>query len=365
MKKLRIDFNPYNRDRLREVLDEQLSQGFKLEKAHPNLGYLTFMPVESNEVITYKIAIQQTYDSEFSEPWIGCGTVGSWEIFRFDGDGEKHVPKLTEQNNMSEEQIFFKRSKRNLVCGILLIIISLLWLGFDIPYMIKSAAYLVNWLSRTDWILQFCWLVLGITNIVEYFNYPQKKGAQDKSVWSKRKWFLQYVMPWIYSGLALAFIISTIAWVLAAKEKPITLPDERLPFSEKAETGTVTRSLAGNIYRYDGGEIYQYDRAFLYDVRSEKLAERLFEEAAEDDPYGEWQNGRFYYHDRRTEISADKYENLDRILSCTDDHQYDLLHGMVMVQHGDQVLGYCYDKDEYTEEEFLAELNDFYGKTTE
>ncbi len=82
-------------------------------------------------------------------------------------------------------------------------------------------------------------------------------------------------------------------------------------------------------------------------------------------PYGEWQNGRFYYHDRRTEISADKYENIDRILSCTDDHQYDLLHGMVVVLRGDQVLGYCYDKDEYTEEEFLAELNDFYGKTAE
>ncbi len=118
------------------------------------------------------------------------------------------------------------------------------------------------------------------------------------------------------------------------------------------------RSLAGKIYRYD--------HAFLYDVRSEKLAERLFEEAAEDKSYGEWRERRFVYCDLRTEIPADKYENLDRILSCTEDHDfYKLTYNMVVVLRGGQVFGYCYDKEEYTEEEFLAELNDFYGKTAE
>ncbi len=364
MKRLRIDFNPRNRDRLCEVLDEQLTQGFKLEKAHPNLGYLTFMPFESNEVINYEVVCRPAYDDYFPEPWIDCGSVSCWGIFRFDGDGEKPVPE-TPEPTMSEEQLIRKGRKRGLVCGILFVILGLLYLGLYIPEMIKSAAFLVNWLAKSDWLMLIMCLAMGICHIEDYFHYPQKEVVQDKSVWSKRKWFSAYILPWIFVVLVFALMILTLSFGWLKNEKPITLPDERLPFSERAENGTVVRSLAGNIYRYDVGEIYQYDRAFLYDVRSEKLAERLFEEAAEDKPYGEWQTGRFYYHNHRTEISADKYENLDRILSCTDDHTYELLHGMVMVQRGDQVLGYCYDKEEYTEEEFLAELNDFYGKTAE
>lgn len=357
MKKLRIDFNPYNRDRLREVLDEQLTQGFKLEKAHRLLGCLTFMPVESNEVITYKIAIQQTYDSEFSEPWIGCGTVGSWEIFRFDGDGEKPVPKLTEQNNMSEEQVLRKKRRSCLGYGIFFVIIGLLELGLYIPDMIKSAAYLVDWFSRIFCLSPIVSFVLGIINFVVYFANPQKKGAQDKSVWSKGKWFASRILSSISLVLTIVLIILlNFSWVI--NKKSITLLDERLPLSEKAETGTVVRSLAGKIYRYD--------YAFLYDVRSEKLAERLFEEAAENDSYGEWNTWRFEYCNLRTEIPADKYENLDRILSCTEEHDfYGLKYNMVVVLHGDQVFGYCYYKEKYAEEELLAELNDFYGKTTE
>ncbi len=188
MKRLRIDFNPYNRDRLREVLDEQLTQGFKLEKAHSNLGYLTFTPIESNEVINYEVVCRAVYDDYFPEPWIDCGSVSCWGIFRFDGDGEKPVPE-TPEPAMSEEQLIRKGRRRGLVGGILIVILSLLCLGLCIPDMIKSAAFLVILLARADLIIQFGWLALGITYIVKYFNYPQKEVAQDKSVWSKRKWF--------------------------------------------------------------------------------------------------------------------------------------------------------------------------------
>ncbi len=362
MKRLRIDFNPRNRDRLCEVLDEQLSQGFKLEKAHSNLGYLTFMPFESNEVINYEVVCRAVYDDYFPEPWIDCGSVSCWGIFRFDGDGEKPVPE-TPEPAMSEEQLIRKGRRRVLVTAITDMALAILNLVLYLPEIINSAAFLVGeYMPNGRWFVPLCFLAAGILGFIQYFE--NKKDTQNKSVWSKRKWFSQYVLPWIF---VVPFIVLMIFvfFRLGKNEKPIALPDERLPFSERAEYGTVVRSLAGNIYRYDGGEIYQYDRAFLYDVRSEKLAERLFEEAAEDKNYGEWQNGRFYYHNHRTEISADKYENLDRILSCADDQPYELLHGMVVVLRGDQVLGYCYDKEEYTEEEFLAELNDFYGKTAE
>ncbi len=365
MKRLRIDFNPRNRDRLCEVLDEQLSQGFKLEKAHPNLGYLTFMPFESNEVINYEVVCRPACDDYFPEPWIDCGSVSCWGIFRFDGDGEKPVPTVPEPT-MSEEQVFRKGRKRKLVCGILFIILGLLYLGLYIPEMIKSAAFLVNWLARLDWLMLIMLLVAGICHIEDYFHYPQKEAAQDKSVWSKGKWFSAYILPWIFTALVFALMILTLSFGWLKNEKPIVLPDERLPFSEKAETGTVVRSLAGNVYRYDGGNNHRYDNAFLYDVRSEKLAERLFEEAAENKSYGEWDTWNFKFCNFRTEIPADKYENLDRILSCMEnDDFYDLIYGMVVVLRGDQVFGCCYDKEEYTEEEFLAKLNDFYGKTAE
>jgi len=358
MKRLRINFNPYNRDKLCEVLDEQLSQGFKLNKAHPVLGFLGFVPIESSENITYKIAIQQTYDKDcITEPWVCCGTVGSWEIFRYNGDDEKPLPK-THGPTISEEQLIRKGRKRSLVCGIIMIAFTLLALGFYIPDMIKSAAYMVNELTRGMWILPICWLGMGIIRIVEYFDYPQKNAAQDNSVWSKGKWFSQYVLPWIIAVPIIILIIFYWDFEDLNKGKPLDLPDERLPFSEKAETGVVVKTLAGNIYRYDA--------AFLYDVRSEKLAERLFEEAAEDDPHGDWHSRRFVNCDLRTEIPADKYENLDRILSCTEDHEfYELTYNMVVALRGEQVFGYCYDKEEYTEEEFLAELNDFYGKAEE
>ena len=366
MKRLRIDFNPYNRDRLREVLDEQLSQGFKLNRAHPNLGYLTFMPIESNEVINYEVVCRPAYDDYFPEPWIDCGSVSYWGIFRFDGDGEKPFPRVPEPT-MSEEQYIRKCRKRKLVCGILFIILGLLYLGLYIPEMIKSAAFLVSWLARADWLMPIVWLVAGICHIDDYFHYPQKKTAQDNTVLSKRKWFATYVLSWIFTALVFALIFLALIFGWGKNEKPIDpgerLPfsekaDKRLPFPEKAETGTVVRSLAGKIYRYN--------HAFLYDVRSEKLAERLFEEAAEDKPYGEWRTRRFVNCDIRTEISADKYENLDRMLSCTEDHDfYELTYNMVVVLHGDEVFGYCYDKEEYTEEEFLTELNNFYGKAVE
>ncbi len=357
MKKLRIDFNPYNRDRLREVLDEQLSQGFKLEKAHRLLGYLTFTSIESNEVINYEVICRPAYDDYFPEPWIDCGSVSCWGIFRFDGDGEKPVPE-TPEPTLSEEQLIRKGRRRGLVGGILIVILNLLCLGLYIPDMIKSAAFLMIWLARPDLIIQFGWLALGIIYIVEYFHYPQKEVVQDKSVWSKKKWFSTYILPWIFTALVFALMILTLSFGWLKNEKPIDLPDERLPFSERAENGTVVRSLAGKIYRYNC--------AFLYDVRSEKLAERLFEEAAEDDPYGEWQTAPFVNCDLRAEIPADKYENLDRILSCVENYDFvELTYDMVIVLHGDQVFGCCYDKEKYTEEEFLAELNDFYGKTAE
>lgn len=358
MKKLRIDFNPYNRDKLCEVLDEQLAQGFKLDKAHPILGFLNFVPIENSEHITYKIAIQQTYDKDcITEPWVCCGTVGSWEIFRYNGDDEKPLPK-THGPTISEEQRIRKGRKRNLVCGILIVIFALLDLGLYIPNMIRSAAYLVKLLATAELIFPICWIVMGIIYIIAYFDYPQKNAEQDKSVWSKGKWFANYILPWILTLPLIAFWIYASIFGSPKNEKPLDLPDERLPFSEKAATGTVVRSLAGNIYRYD--------RAFLYDVKSEKLAERLFEEVAENKPYGEWQIWRFENCDLRTEIPADRYENLDRILSCTEDHDfYELTYKMVVVQREGQVFRYCYDKEEYTDEEFLAELNEFYGKAAE
>ena len=354
MKKLKIDFNPYNHSIMRETLNEQLQQGFKLKKIGAAFGILTFEPVENGEKIVYEIAPYEAYENVLTvpEPWISCGRVGGAEIFRFDGDGTRAVPEFPKESGDAEKNIRKNRSGK-LTAGIANAMLALSYAVILIADISGSAAAFVQEATVIRLFPPVCFLFTGIMYICQYFDNPYKKAASDNR---RGKWFNNFVLPWIVCVTVLtAFFIGLFAFDRG--EQP-ALPDERLPFSENAEYGTVEKSLAGDIYRYDN--------AFLYDVRSEKLAEKLFEEAkaGNSSHKGEWRKRRFGNVDIHTEISAEKYANIDRILSCTEDSDfYELTYNGVIVLCGDKLFGYLYDKEEFTEEEILSEINNFYERT--
>lgn len=347
MKKLKIDFNPYNHSIMRETLTEQLSQGFKLKKVSAAFGILSFEPVESGEKTVYQIARYEAYEDglNVSEPWISCGRVGGAEIFRFDGDGTRAVPEFPKEGGDAEKNIRKNRS-RTLILGIADTVLALCYAVILILDISGSAADLVEEATVIRLCPCVCFLFVGIMYICQYFDDPYKKAASDNK---RGKWFANFVLPWIVCTTVLTAFFVGLA-VFDIGEQP-ALPNERLPFSKNAEYGTVEKSLAGDIYRYDN--------AFLYDVRSEKLAGMLFEDAKEGKPNGEWRERRFGNVDVRTEISAEKYANIDRILSCTEDSDYyELTYNGVIVLCGDRLFGYLYDKEEFTEEEILSEINE-------
>lgn len=354
MKKLKIDFNPYNHSIMRETLNEQLQQGFKLKKIGAAFGILTFEPVENGEKIVYEIAPYEAYENVLTvpEPWISCGRVGGAEIFRFDGDGTRAVPEFPKENENAEKIIRKSRSGK-LYLGIADTFLALCYAAILIIEISGSAVALVEEATVIRLFPPVFFLFGGISYICQYFDDPYKKAASDNK---RGKWFGNFVLPWIVCVTVLAAFFVGLA-VFDIGEQP-ALPNERLPFSENAEYGTVEKSLAGDIYRYDN--------AFLYDVRSEKLAGRLFEEAkaGNSSHYGEWRKRRFGNVDIRTEISAEKYANIDRILSCTEDSDYyELTYNGVIVLCGDRLFGYLYDKEEFTEEEILSEINIFFERT--
>lgn len=352
MKKLKIDFNPYNHSIMRETLNEQLSQGFKLKKVSAVSGTLSFEPVGDGENIAYQVAPYEAYENVLTvpEPWISCGRVGGAEIFRFDGDGTRAVPEFPKESGDPEKNIRKNRSGR-LITGIADTVLALCYAVALIIDMSWSAAAFVQEATVIRLFPPVCFLFVGISYICQYFDNPYKKAASDNR---RGKWFNNFVLPWIVCAMVLAAFFVGLA-VFDIGEQP-ALPNERLPFSENAEYGTVEKSLAGDIYRYDN--------AFLYDVRSEKLAGMLFEDAKEGKPNSEWRKRRFGNVDIHTEISAEKYANIDRILSCTEDSDYyELTYNGVIVLCGDRLFGYLYDKEEFTEEEILSEINKFYERT--
>lgn len=354
MKKLKIDFNPYNHNLMRETLNEQLFQGFKLKKVSAAFGTLSFEPVEDGEKIVYEIAPYEAYENVLTvpEPWISCGRVGGAEIFRFDGDGTRAVPEFPKESENAEKIIRKNRSGK-LITGIADAMLALSYAAVLIFDLSGSAAALVEEATVIRLFPPVCFLFVGISYICQYFDDPYKKAASDNR---RGKWFNNFVLPWIVCVTVLAAFFVGLA-VFDRGEQP-ALPNERLPFSENAEYGTVEKSLAGDIYRYDN--------AFLYDVSSEKLAERLFEEAqaGNSSHSGEWRKRRFGNVDIHTEISAEKYANIDRILSCTEDSDYyELTYNGVIVLCGDELFGYLYDKEEFTEEEILSAINNFYERT--
>lgn len=354
MKKLKIDFNPYNHSIMRETLNEQLSQGFKLKKVSAVSGTLSFEPIESGENIAYQVAPYEAYENGLNvpEPWISCGRVGGAEIFRFDGDGTRAVPEFPKESGDAEKAIRKNRSGR-LITGIADTVLALCYAVILILDISGSAAAFVQEATVIRLFPPVCFLFVGISYICQYFDNPYKKAASDNR---RGKWFNNFVLPWIVCTMVLAAFFVGLS-VFDIGEQP-ALPDERLPFSENAEYGTVEKSLAGDIYRYDN--------AFLYDVRSEKLAEKLFEEAkaGNSSHSGEWRKRRFGNVDIHTEISAKKYANIDRILSCTEDSDYyELTYNGVIVLCGDRLFGYLYDKEEFTEEEILSAINNIYERT--
>ncbi|MBP0965640.1 MAG: hypothetical protein J5999_10200 [Oscillospiraceae bacterium] len=354
MKKIKIDFNPFNHSIMRETLNEQLSQGFKLKKVGAAFGTLSFVPVEDGEKIVYEIARYEAYEDGLNvpEPWISCGRVGGAEIFRFDGDGTRAVPEFPKESGDPEKNIRKKR-RGTLILGIADTVLALCYAVILILDLSDSVAAFVQEATVIRLFPPVCFLFVGISYICQYFDNPYKKAASDNR---RGKWFNNFVLPWIVCVSVLAAFFVGLA-VFDIGEQP-ALPDERLPFSENAEYGTVERSMAGDIYRYDN--------AFLYDVCSESLAERLFEEAkaGNSSHKGEWRKRRFGNVDIHTEISAEKYANIDRILSCTEDSEYyELTYNGVIVLCGDRLFGYLYEKEEFTEEEILSEINNFYERT--
>lgn len=354
MKKLKIDFNPYNHSIMCETLNEQLSQGFKLKKVSALSGTLSFEPIENGEKIAYQVAPYEAYENGLTvpEPWISCGRVGGAEIFRFDGDGTRAVPEFPKESGDAEKAIRKNRSGR-LTLGIADTVLALCYAVILILDLSDSAAAFVQEATVIRLFPPVCFLFVGISYICQYFDNPYKKAVSDNR---RGKWFNNFVLPWIVCTTALAAFFVGVA-VFDIGEQP-ALPDERLPFSENAEYGTVEKSLAGDIYRYDN--------AFLYDVSSEKLAEKLFEEAkaGNSSHKGEWRKRRFGNVDIRTEISAEKYANIDRILSCTEDSDYyELTYNGVIVLCKDKLFGYLYDKEKFTEEEILSAINNIYERT--
>nr|MDE7295259.1 hypothetical protein [Oscillospiraceae bacterium] len=238
--KVFADFDMFNRDILMNVLDEHLQKGYMLKHSAQSIGMLTFEPVTEGTRVTYAVirAAQYSNGGEFPKPWVKCGRMGDYIIWR--NMDSAFIPKPDQDPDEWE------RRRRNgyIIQGIMWLLLFIMYLTTDIPNIFGSArgfSKYMDFRAVRD-------IVMGV-NGVACLGMAFSKVKRDRTERGRLKYARQYILPYIFIVLIIGLLIFALA---GAKEKDIPLPDSRLPFSEEFDnyTCTLEHSYAADRYVY-------------------------------------------------------------------------------------------------------------------
>jgi len=337
---IRIDFDARNKDLLMQTLTEQLSAGYKLQKAHPIAGSMTFVPAESD--IHYACVLSAEYPNGLPEPWKSCGRMSVYTIYSADGE----MPAVPEKEADYAEYLR-SGSRRSVAMAILWISIFALQLYTDFISKLGNAANMAD-ITLSDAAVT---LFFGIAAVLMIFFAAGAVRERKRSLpsgdvtHSSAKHFKQFILPWIEFIVLIGILIGGSALSLQP-------PKQTPPLSGKLADYSIKRGVFAD--KYNGKNL------FVYHARSERFAEKLFDSAVLNDGGGLWGDPPFFLLNGRESVSADGYENIDEICRLYYDYtdvEIRSTYSGLIVRCGSDVYGMMFDTDEISEEDVLSALS--------
>ncbi len=361
--KVFADFDMLNRDILMNVLEKHLQRGYMLKHSNQVIGLLTFEPVAEGKNVTYAVIRPALYENggEFPKPWVKCGRMGDYMIWR--STGAAYIPKPDKDSAELER----RRRNINIVQGILWLLIGVMYFATDLPIWTGSAR---GFSEHFDF--KFLRDIFATANGVICFAAAFSKPKRDRTERGRLKYFRQYIVPYILIVLAIGLLIFVIADDM--KKEKLPLPDSRLPFSEEFDSGRsafLGKSYVARNYIYNKTSDEDYMSCFLYEAYFDGLAPKVFDEIRDKgnvystENYSGYPSGGFIFINPGTVYSPDisDYPYLDDIIVCEEYNKYDEKHtfGGLIVRSGKSIFGIAYYKDKFSQDEILQYLDEFFA----
>lgn len=338
-KKIKIDFDPNDKEKILHILEQQQSYGYALKDVGEISGIMTFE--STYETIRYAVRKKKSYRDILPdvEGWISKGDIGPYRIFSTNDNTIDDYPA----EELSEKDLQKKSTLHNLLAFIAYLLLGALTVWAFISEFFSSTAALFE-MQLSDIIEPLC-LILCLVSILHNLFHPQKvvKPLRNPS------WFKLYVLPWICIPIILGFVcVGTFLLIKSDDPNPATW----VPYEAPVETAKEYRTLFGKI-------IYAPNE-FMYIARNEEIAHKLYEEALNDPDSnnGHWFSPDFWNFNVYVELDTTSYENIDKAFLMDEDNDfYDLEKRGIIVLIDNRLYGIAFNKETTTAEVVLNYLN--------
>lgn len=334
-KKIKIQFDPFDKKAILQLLEEQLRLGYALKEVSEIFGIMTFE--STYEKVRYAVRNKKGYRDDFpqADGWTSKGEIGIFRIFSTYDNTIEDYPL----EDMSEKDLAKKSRLSNLLLlAVYFLLCALsLWLFFS-KYLSSIAALFE--MQLRDIVEPIC-LILTIYSILGNIlsaNKPRKPMRNPS-------WFKTYILPWILIPAILAVAVCIYCLIIKSADPK---PAKEAPFQAPVETAKIKYTFLGQI-------ITAQDE-FMYIARNEKISGKLYEEAQPDNHDGRWFSPSFWNFDYYRELDTSNYKNIDKALLMDNNH-YNLTTQGILVLIDNRLYGIAFDKETTTAEILLNQLD--------
>lgn len=336
-KKIKIDFDPNDKEKIMHILEQQQRYGYALKEVSAFSGIMTFE--STYETMRYAVRKKKSYKDFMPdvEGWIPKGDIGPYRIFSTSDSTIDDYPK----EELNEKDLQKKSTFHNLLSLIAYLLLGALTVWSFLSEFFSSTAALFE-MQLSDIIEPLC-LILCLVSILHNLFHPQRivKPMRNPS------WFKLYVLPWICIPLILGSVcICTFLLIKSDDPHPAT----EIPYAAPMETAKEYHTLLGRV-------IYAPNE-FMYIAHTEELAQKLYEEAQMDNHDGHWFSPNFWNFNVYVELDTTDYENIDNAVLMDEDAKgYDLKTYGILILIDNRLYGIAFDKETTTAEVILNQLN--------
>jgi len=336
-KKIKIDFDPYDKEKIMRILEQQQSYGYGLKDIGEVFGIMTFE--STYETMRYAVRKKKAFRDFLPdvEGWISKGDIGPYRIFSTNDDTIDDYPA----EELSENDLQKKSTMHNLLLFVVYLLLGALTVWTFMSKFFSSTAALFE-MQLSDVIEPLC-LILSVLLILHNLFHPQRniKPMRNPS------WFKLFVLPWICIPIILGFVC-VCTFLLIKSDNPY--PATEVPYQAPVETAKVYDTLWGQI-------IYAPNE-FMYITHSEEMTLKLYEEAQNDNHDGRWFSPSFWNFNVYTELDTTSYENIDKAVLMDENAKgYDLKTYGILILIDNRLYGIAFDKETTTAEVILNHLN--------
>lgn len=336
-KKIKIDFDPNDKEKIMHILEQQQRYGYALKDVGEITGIMTFE--STYETMRYAVRKKKAYKDFLPdvEGWGSKGDIGPYRIFSTSDNTIGEFP----DEELSENDLQKKSTSHNLLAFIAYLLLCILTVWTFISEFFSSTAALFE-MQLSDILEPIC-LILSVVAILHNLFHPQKNVKPMRNP----SWFKLYVLPWICIPLILGSVcICTFLLIKLDDPHPAT----EIPYGAPVETAKEYHTLLGRV-------IYAPNE-FMYIARSEELAQKLYEEAQMDNHDGHWFSSDFRNFNVYVELDTTNYENIDKAVLMDENAKgYDLKTYGILILIDNRLYGIAFDKETTTAEVILNQLN--------